>query len=500
MINASSSSMEEALPRALFIRLRLIRSCLWRWHIWLLEELRKDHKVEIEYVSGPACPPGLKLLLALEMRIYGGQKEHAACYTTPDLIPERSCDGHLVPDLVIDLSGSAETTGQIPALVPLFNGQPGDLALINRLLDRKRPETTLSGSNLHTAFPAIEEPLLLNQALASSFSLLAIMLMDAVRDFAHGGDVDTPPRPTPRPLKAANPFIYGMASFATKIKERMQRLVTSAPAWAVAWRWCDDSRSVHQTLSLPLDEFTRLADDGQRYFADPFVFCHKGRTHVFCEEYPYATGKGIISMFTIGKNGNVSSPEPVLERPYHLSYPCVFEQGGHIWMIPESSANSTLELYRADPFPHRWVREAVLIDNIRADDATIIWHKGRFWIFAATSRWQSSQWDTLSLFHATTLHGPWLPHTQNNVLTDARAARPGGALFTRDGALWRPAQDCTAGYGGGLSLCRVEQLDEDHFAQSLQTTLTRPGPAGKTGLHTLNRAGGLEVIDMFGVF
>ena len=500
MINGASARKEEARSRTLFIRLRLVRSCLWRWHVWLLEELRQDHRVDVELVSGPSCPPGLKLLLALERLLYGGQKEHAACSITPDQIADRPGDGHPAPDLVIDLSGTAETTGQVPALVPLFNGQPGDLALINRLLDRQRPETTLSGSRLPTAYPAIEEPLLLHRALASSFSRLAVMLIDAVRDFSQGGDVDTPPRPTPRPVKTASPFIYGMASFATKIKERLQRLLTSAPAWAVAWRWCDDQHSVHQTLSLPLDEFTRLADDGQRYFADPFVFCHKGRTHVFCEEYPYATGKGIISMFTVGKNGNVSAPEPVLERPYHLSYPCVFEQGGHIWMIPESSANSTLELYRADPFPHRWVREAVLMDDIRADDATIFRHRGRFWIFAATSRWQSSQWDTLSLFHAATLHGPWIPHPKNSILTDARSARPGGALFSRDGALWRPAQDCTGGYGAGLSLCRIERLDEEHYEQKLHKTLTCPGPAGKTGLHTLNRAGGLEVIDLFGVF
>ena len=41
--------------------------------------------------------------------------------------------------------------------------------------------------------------------------------------------------------------------------------------------------------------------------------------HVFCEEVPFATGKGIISQFTIDAAGRASSPRPVLERAYHLS-------------------------------------------------------------------------------------------------------------------------------------------------------------------------------------
>jgi len=74
----------------------------------------------------------------------------------------------------------------------------------------------------------------------------------------------------------------------------------------------------------------------------------------------------------------------VLEERSHLSYPFVFERDGQIWMIPESSANATVSLYRAERFPDRWVKETDLLTGITASDATIVEHAGRLWMFATT--------------------------------------------------------------------------------------------------------------------
>ena len=54
------------------------------------------------------------------------------------------------------------------------------------------------------------------------------------------------------------------------------------------------------------------------------MFEEGGVAYVFCEEYPYATGKGVISVFALDDEGNPGSPRVVLERPHHLSYPFVF--------------------------------------------------------------------------------------------------------------------------------------------------------------------------------
>ena len=241
-----------------------------------------------------------------------------------------------------------------------------------------------------------------------------------------------------------------------------------------------------------------MPDDARRYFADPFVFRRDGVAHVFCEEFPYATGKGVISTFTIGRDGAVGKPRVVLERPYHLSYPMVFERDGAVFMIPESSASGAIELYRATRFPDAWELDAVLVEGVSAADATLIERGGHLWLFASIAEVGMSSWDALGLFHAPRLAGPWTAHPANPVLIDAATARPAGMMFARDGALMRPAQDCTGGYGSALTLCRVDRLDPEGYAQTFVARLVAQPSWRAEGVHTLNAAGGLEVVDCCG--
>ncbi len=232
------------------------------------------------------------------------------------------------------------------------------------------------------------------------------------------------------------------------------------------------------------------------FIADPFVLLKNGERHVFVEELPNATGRGIISHFTISPAGISSTPRPVLETPFHLSYPFVFEHGGEMWMLPESSAAGGLDLYRAEHFPDRWIKEARLIDG-RIHDATLFSHEGRLWIAAGNETLQSATWDGLSLYSAESLHGPWEAHPQNPVLIDARAARPAGALWKAGGALYRPAQDCSEAYGGRLTLRRVTELTRDKFREETVGTISFGLERPILGPHTMSRAGNLEVIDFY---
>jgi hypothetical protein len=187
-------------------------------------------------------------------------------------------------------------------------------------------------------------------------------------------------------------------------------------------------------------------------------------------------------------------PFPVLERPYHLSYPFVFSHEEAVYIIPESSANRSIELYRATAFPQEWVLECVLVEDAAASDATLIEKDGRFWLFA-TDCLGGSSWDALCLWSAETLHGPFLPHKHNPVLIDAGGARPAGRMLVEDGRLLRPTQDCRASYGAAMVLKHVTELDDDAFSEEL---VQRLDPA-KTwlGTHSINRSSSIEAIDIF---
>ncbi len=482
------------------------RARVRRWHVWLAGALEATGRYAARFslIEGEPLPLSVNLLMMLERLVYGGGGERAS-----DVLDETErrnlprADGGPY-DLAIDFTGRGECTDAARTLRPTFDGIAGEAGVIAALLDRRLPRLGLAGSDGRvTDFGtcAIEDPALLSRGLDSAVSRMGHLMLAALRQEGRGGNDVMPPPPSRSATVAsrgrgAAPAAFFAASLAGKALARLSALLGLAPRWSIAWRK-DASVPAAEMLNIPLETFTRLPDDGRRFYADPFVLMRDGVAHVFCEEVPFATNKGVISHFTLDADGNVSTPRPVLERPYHLSYPFVFERDGEVWMIPESSANRTVELYRAERFPDRWVRHATLLDDLLADDATLCEKDGRLWLFASIRDWQASSWDTLGLFHAESLTGHWTAHRANPVLLDPTSARPAGALFRRGGQLIRPAQDCAGGYGRGLAFCRIDRLDEEGFAQQVLARVEPPAGSVQ-GLHTYNRAGRFEVIDLFG--
>ena len=321
-----------------------------------------------------------------------------------------------------------------------------------------------------------------------------MVLAALIRALVRRGPAEAPPL---RPHVATPPrgaLARTAASFSDLIARRMRRLVVSDGHWRVGLRRRAPGEAPFAGLDRLEDSSWRwLKDDRRRYFADPFLFEEGGVDYVFCEEFPYATGKGVISVFAVDEVGNPGSPSVVLERPYHLSYPFVFRHGGQIWMMPESGQNRTLELYRADPFPFRWTLDRVLLSGLDIADATPFAWNGDWWLTATTGGTIGSTWDSLSLFGGPGPLGPWTPAFEGPALIDASAARPAGAVFEHKGALWRPAQDCRADYGAGLAFCRIDALAPGVFRQ---TPMRRFAP--RVGMHTFNANGRFVAIDAAG--
>lgn len=502
LVMREAASVAEARPS----RLLLVcdRTRLRRWQVWLAEALAADgrHSVGFSFLeAGEPLPSSVGLLMTLERLLYAGASPRASDVLDEELkaLPLAQAGPY---DVAIDFTGGADGIDASRILRPTFDGIAGETGAIAALLDRRLPRLGLADSDgrmrdLGTC--ALEDPAIFTRGLDSTLSRMGSLLLAALRKSAKvsGNVMETPPRQVaPATTRGGRAVTFLASAVASKALARLTEILGEAPSWSIAWRNSTVSPTT-ETLQIPFDAFTHLPGDGRRYYADPFVVLRGDVAHVFCEEVPFATGKGVISHFTIDAKGHASTPRAVLEQPYHLSYPFVFEKDGEVWMIPESSSARTVELYRAERFPDRWVKHAILLDNVLADDATLFEKDGRLWLFAAIRDWQASSWDALGLYHADRLTGPWAAHPANPVLLDPTSVRPAGALFAHRGQTIRPAQDCAHGYGRGLAFCRIDRLDEEGFAQSVLTRVV-PQTRGIKGVHTYNRAGTFEVIDLFG--
>ena len=229
--------------------------------------------------------------------------------------------------------------------------------------------------------------------------------------------------------------------------------------------------------------------------ADPAGALERGgRTTILAEAYDFEDRRGRIVAMAMENARIVSAPREVLRLPVHVSYPHLIAHAGQIYCLPEASATRRVQLFRADPFPDRWVPDRILLNDFAGADATVYCYGGRWWMFTGNHEDQDEA--KLFLFHADRLFGPWQPHPLNPVKCDLRSARPAGPLFEHKGSLYRPAQDGSRTYGGAVAINRIVALSITEFAEETINVL-RPAPSGPCpdGLHTLLGVGDLTLVD-----
>lgn len=317
-----------------------------------------------------------------------------------------------------------------------------------------------------------------------------------LRDVAEGLPLCTPENELYRPysnrlfrMPTNREMIPRLYRLGTKLAMNKVRHALNSEQWALAYRFRSGPCDANNTLY----RFKNLLPPKESFWADPCVIHEEGQYYVFIEEYPYATAKGHISVIELDKKGIVNGPTKVLERDYHLSYPFVFKWNNNYFMIPESAANRTIELYRSISFPFEWELEKVLMNDVRAADATLAEVDGTWWMFASIA--ENSIPDELFLFYADSPLGPWIPHRRNPVKSDVRSCRPAGKLFDWNGNLYRPAQDSSGRYGYAVTINKVTQLDAENFREEEVSKILPNWRKDLVGTHTLSIADDLTVVD-----
>lgn len=234
-------------------------------------------------------------------------------------------------------------------------------------------------------------------------------------------------------------------------------------------------------------------------WADPHVIYRDGVYYIFIEEIEYAKkdGKGRLAVIKMDQHGNYEPPRVILDLDYHLSYPFVFEHDGDMYMVPESGEAKVLDLYKCEEFPYKWQHAARLMDGKEIFDATLLYHQGKWWLFANITPVEgASDWDELHLFYRDDLFsGDWKEHRQNPIVSDVKRARPAGRVFESNNKLIRPSQNCSVRYGYGVQFNEIVELNESSYKEELISSIEPDWDKSIIGVHTYSRDKQLSVID-----
>jgi hypothetical protein len=257
------------------------------------------------------------------------------------------------------------------------------------------------------------------------------------------------------------------------IEEILQRGRLPEPAWLVGQR-------------------------ADRFYADPFVLDVRGdHVHVMVEEYRYSSRRKSVTELSVVMGGALIGSRASAGLPMQASYPFLIRRNGRLFCLPETFRAHRLSAFAWNDAAGAWTAHRDLLEGFPCVDGTLLERDGRWWLFC-TKQGDEDQTDLHVFFTSAgdDWTGPYQPHPLNPVKSDTRSSRPAGAFVEVGGEVYRPAQNCARRYGASLTINRILDLTTTSFREEPAMTL-RPSPssAWPDGMHTINSAGGLTVVD-----
>lgn len=230
------------------------------------------------------------------------------------------------------------------------------------------------------------------------------------------------------------------------------------------------------------------------WFADPFVVEVNDKVFVFCEGYNKL--KDIGSIFCIDLNGKKTVYREIIKQKYHLSYPNIFKYNGEYYLIPESSENKTVELYKCSNFPYKWDKVSDLLIDIHCVDTDI------------QIRESSIDLVTQELIEGRKYFSIYNYNFNTKLLTliskeeDANDEhRNGGNIYVENGQSIRPTQYMGEYYGEKIILRVHKGKIEDckPIGEIRPKDIKDLSTSGLniTRVHTYNRSANYEIVDFY---
>lgn len=234
------------------------------------------------------------------------------------------------------------------------------------------------------------------------------------------------------------------------------------------------------------------------WFADPFIYKIDGnRIQLFVEEWVDYNKKGRISFLDVSKTEEgeyvLERVHPMLELDTHLSYPIYIYDNGKTFVYPENYQSGKLVLYEYDESQQKLINPCTIIDEPLVD-TSIIKIADSYFAFGTLVKQRSFE-DTkfTYVYRSDSLLSGWslFQIIENN----RKEERGAGLIFSDQGRLIRPVQNCEHIYGEDIIMNEL-LYENGGFSERFLTRLEPDHHMFRgVAMHTYNEFGTLCVID-----
>ena len=244
--------------------------------------------------------------------------------------------------------------------------------------------------------------------------------------------------------------------------------------------------------------FQILRNTWRYWSADPFIFEKDGKAFLFFEMFDRLKGKGGIGVREF-RNGEWSPMQMIIEKPFHMSFPYIYEDQNGIFMMPEASYDRCVPILKAVDFPWKWKKVERLLDGEKVCDSIMKNIKGIRYLFTQPVE-KPYTFGKLDLYIES--KEGWKLHPESPICKDTpNGARMAGDIFEVDGEIYRCGQDCRGGYGKGLCFFKIEKLNANEYIETYLKNISYNeiivnAKEHFSGCHTYNISANFEVIDL----
>lgn len=247
--------------------------------------------------------------------------------------------------------------------------------------------------------------------------------------------------------------------------------------------------------------------EGRYWLADPFVFEKNGVVYLFYEAYDLVLRRGLIGYSIYEDNNTPAKINIIINETYHLSFPYIFEFNDDIYIMPETSGDYSLYVYKALSFPNVWEKVSYVLSDVYACDSIFI--RGLDGDYLLTSEMYHNVPDGK---YASCWVKNYIYNVKDLTVQDSEGMkvaegefgiRNAGAVFSENGKMFRIGQDCRySQYGRGLVLFEIKSLSpyiekkiELWEMSDFDSHITRSDATALVGVHTYNISNNYEIID-----